>query len=281
MKFLIYLNQLLHKTTGLRIDRQVLESSCGVIGNIRLLFFLGRAELVSMFGATSFGAFWQPISLGVTIFGIAVIFGNLFNNTGWDRYVPFICASMILWSMLSSTLNELTECFSQSQSHITTRYHDLIIFPARAWSKNVLQLVLNLPIMAVVIIIFEVEFSIISLVSLLYGLFTFIVSIFSLGLIFSIFGSKFTDFGNVVKNALQILFFLTPVMWQTENFKHKWLYEYNPLYHLLELVRKPLLDGQEVVWYTYFWGTLIMLSLGIIALLFWSIFSWRIHYHTR
>ena len=195
--------------------------------------------------------------------------------------MPFICASMIQWSMLSSTLNELTECFSQSQSHITTRYHDLIIFPARAWSKNVLQLVLNLPIMAVVIIIFEVEFSIISLVSLLYGLFTFIVSIFSLGLIFSIFGSKFTDFGNVVKNALQILFFLTPVMWQTENFKHKWLYEYNPLYHLLELVRKPLLDGQEVVWYTYFWGTLIMLSLGIIALLFWSIFSWRIHYHTR
>ena len=249
--------------------------------NFRLLFALGRAELVSMFGATAFGAFWQPISLGVTIFGIAVIFGNLFSNTGWDRYVPFVCASMILWTMLSATLNELAECFSQSQSHSTTRYHDLIIFPARWWSKNVLQLALNLPIMVVVIVAFDVEFSLLSLVAVIYGLFTFTLSIFSLGLIFSIFGSRFTDFSNVVNNALRILFFLTPVMWQTDRFRHTWLYEYNPLYHLLELVRKPLLHGADLAWHSYFWGTLIMLFLGLIALLFWSIFSWRIHYHTK
>lgn len=279
--FSIFVNELLHKASGLRVDRETLASSCNIMRNLRLLFSLGRAEIVSMFGATAFGAFWQPVSLGVTIFGIAVIFGNLFNNTNMERYVPFLCASMILWTMLAATLNELSECFSQSQSHITTRYHDLIIFPARAWSKNVLQLILNLPILAIVIISFDVKVSFFSLVIMMYGLITFILSVFSLGLIFSIFGSRFTDFGNVVKNTLQILFFLTPVVWQTENFRHTWIYEYNPLYHLLELVRKPLFHGQDVVWHSYFSATLIMLSLSVIALLFWSIFSWRIHYHTR
>jgi ABC-type polysaccharide/polyol phosphate export permease len=45
----------------------------------------------------------------------------------------------------------------------------------------------------------------------------------------------------------QLLFFaflVTPILWQKEQLKHAiWLGDFNPLNHMIEIVRMPLLDG--------------------------------------
>jgi len=42
---------------------------------------------------------------------------------------------------------------------------------------------------------------------------------------------------------MQILFFVTPIMWKPELLKDQRLLDLNPFYHLVEIVRQPLLGA--------------------------------------
>ena len=59
----------------------------------------------------------------------------------------------------------------------------------------------------------------------------------------AVFCTRFRDFPQIVGNALQIMFFATPIMWRPETLLRTfhWIAEFNPLAHLIDIVRLPLL----------------------------------------
>jgi ABC-type polysaccharide/polyol phosphate export permease len=66
---------------------------------------------------------------------------------------------------------------------------------------------------------------------------------FFLGLIIAIPSTRFRDINQFVGFSVQVLFFLTPIFWTPDQMhgKRRVFFEYNPLAHMLELVRQPLL----------------------------------------
>jgi len=66
---------------------------------------------------------------------------------------------------------------------------------------------------------------------------------FAVGLILAIVGARFRDMGPVIAMAVQLIFFMTPTMWRPEDLPNasKWWVTANPAYHLIEMVRAPLL----------------------------------------
>jgi lipopolysaccharide transport system permease protein len=214
--------------------------------DLRLNFFLGKHEMISMFGATSLGSLWQPISLGVTVFGIGVIFGQLFSLP-LERYLPFLCIGMIQWQFLTSVFNEMSCVFSIGTAHKDTRYDELIIFPLRIWSKHLFQMLFNLTILIIVLSCFQIGVDTGQFFVCLLGLMVFSILVLHIGLIFCLVGAFYTDFANIVRNFFQLMFFVTPVMWQPNNLKYSYVFELNPLYHLIEMVRSPLLNWEEFV----------------------------------
>ena len=57
--------------------------------------------------------------------------------------------------------------------------------------------------------------------------------------------ARFRDIPLIITSLIQVLFFLTPVMWRPELLgRHAWSANLNPLHHLLEIVRAPLVDGR-------------------------------------
>ena len=46
---------------------------------------------------------------------------------------------------------------------------------------------------------------------------------------------------------MQILFFVTPIIWKPELLADHWLLQLNPFYHLVEIVRSPLLGASPTV----------------------------------
>jgi lipopolysaccharide transport system permease protein len=58
--------------------------------------------------------------------------------------------------------------------------------------------------------------------------------------------TRFRDILPIVGNIIQVAFFFTPVMWSPDILKDRaWVADYNPLYHLIELIRAPVL-GQPI-----------------------------------
>ncbi len=270
----------MHWAIGLRVDAIVLLETVRLLFKIKQYVLLGKNEMVTMFGATAFGALWQPVSIGVIVGGVGFTFSVLFNMDT-SRYIPFFCISVILWQFISQALSEISGIFSRpGGGYYHFEYPRLILFPITAISKFIYMLFLNLTIFLVVAIIFQLEISLLQITFAFFGLFLSISIVFFLAIIFSLIGSRYSDYQNVVTNILQLLFYVTPIMWMPKSMPHKWVYEYNPLYYLLELVRGPLL-GDKPDYQIYLVGSIMFVGLFFITLFLWSIFAWRINYHSK
>ena len=77
----------------------------------------------------------------------------------------------------------------------------------------------------------------------------------------SILTVYFRDFGHITPVLVQALFFLTPIAYNTAMLppEYQWLPKMNPIYYFLEIVRRPLIDGQ--IPEPYFFGVASALTL--------------------
>jgi ABC-type polysaccharide/polyol phosphate export permease len=94
--------------------------------------------------------------------------------------------------------------------------------------------------------------------------------------IFAHLNARFRDAAHVASLGLQILFYVTPVLWPPELLRSRslgWVVDLNPLYHLLEVVRQPLLHSRPAAALNYQAVGLLIVGLTICA----SALTWRFH----
>jgi ABC-2 type transport system permease protein/lipopolysaccharide transport system permease protein len=99
-----------------------------------------------------------------------------------------------------------------------------------------------------------------------------------LGILLGMVCARFRDIPPLVASLVQIGFFLTPVMWKAEMLgRHRWVADFNPFFHLLEIVRTPLL-GQFPSVQTWTAVALITCFGTLGTFMFFSAFRARIAY---
>ena len=70
-------------------------------------------------------------------------------------------------------------------------------------------------------------------------------------LCFGILATRFRDIGPLLFSLVQLLFFMTPIIWNDETLRaagrRRWakIIELNPLLHYLDIVRAPLLGADQ------------------------------------
>ena len=90
---------------------------------------------------------------------------------------------------------------------------------------------------------------------------------FSAGLI----STRYRDFNPIINVALRVLFILTPIFWTKKIVEDReYLIDYNPLFHLIELIRNPLMQKDI---------SLINLNVSICVLVFSLIISFFIYFN--
>jgi ABC-type polysaccharide/polyol phosphate export permease len=96
--------------------------------------------------------------------------------------------------------------------------------------------------------------------------------------ILGIFSARFRDIPPLIANFVQLVFFVTPILWQKEILQQRaWIANFNPFTYLIEIVRKPLL-GQPLPlnsWLIVLGFTALNIA---VATLFYRRYRWRIPY---
>ena len=99
-------------------------------------------------------------------------------------------------------------------------------------------------------------------------------------LILAVICARYRDMTQIVQNAMQVLFYLTPIIWSVALLPDRvgvaWL-QINPFYHLINVVRAPLL-GHEVTLIN--WAVVIGLAVvgGALAIPFFGKYRKRVPY---
>lgn len=201
---------------------------------------LAWQEIRQRYRRSTLGPFWLTISTAVMIVAMGPLYGRLLGQD-IGPYMATLAVSYIVWLFLSNLMNESCASFTSAESYIKQIKLPLTLHVLRMVCKNVIVLAHYAPIVGVVLIVYPpASLAYLALVPL--GILLIAVNGIWLGIFLGMLCARFRDIPPIVASLVQVLFFLTPVLWQAEMLgRHRWVADLNPLFHFLAIVREPVL----------------------------------------
>lgn len=201
-------------------------------------------EIRQQFRRSLLGPFWLTLSMGIMIGAVGLVFSTIFQqNVG--KTLPYIATGIIFWGLLTNCINEGTDVFIGNEAIIRNVPIPISVHVYKMLARNLIIFGFNMVIYITVLILFQIPLSS-EFLWFIPGFVLFIVNISWMGLAAAILSTRFRDIPQVIANLIQVGFFLTPVFWSPSMMPHRPVFvTLNPFYHLLEIVRGPLL-GQDV-----------------------------------
>ncbi|WP_413741248.1 ABC transporter permease [Sodalis sp. RH15] len=239
---------------------------------------LGWQDVRQRYRRSSLGPFWLTISMGVMIGTIGLVFGGIFATPMAD-FFPFLSIGLILWGFISSVLTEGCTGFIGAENIIKQLPIPLFVHILRMMWRNILILGHNILILPLVFIFVGKPLHLISLFSIL-GMFLVLINLLWIALVLSIVCARYRDLPQMIISVLQVVFYITPIMWMPTLLPKRiglQILNYNPLYHLIEIVRAPLLG--ELPTMTNWVASILFAVVGwFVALVIYGRYKRRIAY---
>ena len=197
-------------------------------------------EIRQRFRRSILGPFWLTLSMGVMVAALGLVFSTLFSQD-IGQTLPYIAVGLIFWGLLTSTINEGATAFIGNEGYIRNVPLPLSVHYYRVVARNLVICAFNMAIYMAVLAWFRIVPSWQFLLAI-PGFALFIINASWMGLAAGILSTRYRDIPQVIANAIQVVFFLTPVFWSPAVLAKRPIFvEWNPLFHLLELTRAPLL----------------------------------------
>ena len=207
-----------------------------------LIGMLGWQDVLQRYRRSALGPFWLTISMGVMIGTIGIVFGEIFK-TPLTFFFPFLAAGMILWSFIASVVTEGCTGFIAADAIIKQLPIPMFAHVMRMLWRNILILGHNIVILPLVLLAVGRLPGWVAFLSI-PGFLLLVVNLTWVSLLLGIFCARYRDLPQIVASALQVLFYLTPIMWVPSSLPAHagaYLLDLNPVFHVINLVRSPLL----------------------------------------
>lgn len=212
------------------------------IKHFPLIMMLGWQDIRQRYRRSVLGPFWLTLSMGVMIGTIGVVFSQILSAS-IDQFIPFLSAGLILWGTISTVVTEACTAFIFSEGVIKQLPLPLSVHMFRMIWRNIIILAHNIVILPLVFLVVGKPFSLVALVSI-PGFLLAAVNLSWISFLLGIICTRYRDFPQIIGSLLQIVFYLTPIIWMPDLLPQRaslYLLDINPAYHLLEIIRAPLL----------------------------------------
>jgi ABC-type polysaccharide/polyol phosphate export permease len=221
-------------------------------------------DIKQRFRRSVIGPLWITLSMGIFVFALGLVFSTI-AQMKIDEILLYIAVGVIFWNLLSTTLTEGSTIFTSNAGQIRNVPIELSIYVYRMLARNVIILAFNMLIYIGGLMIFPPPANL-NYLLFIPGAVLFLLNLFWISLVFGILSSRYRDVPQIVATAMQILFIITPVFWSSETLPTRPAFvTLNPAFHLLEIVREPLLGRSpgELSWIVAFAGSVLGGGLAI------------------
>lgn len=225
-----------------RTRRAVVDLADG-LARWRLWGRLGWQDIMIRYRRSVLGPFWLTLSMGVMVGTLGTLYSTIFK-IDTQTYLPFLTLGFLIWGFVSQTILEGCQCFIEGENFIRQLDMPLSIFVYRMVWRNLITLGHNAVIYVIVAIIEVVSLDW-SLALVIPGLILMVLNASWIGFLFGMLSARFRDIPQIVGSLVQVVFFMTPIIWTPNQVADRpFLVNANPIFHLVEVVRAPLLGRQ-------------------------------------
>lgn len=243
----------------------------------RIWLLLSWQDIRLRYRRSTLGPFWITLSMGITIFTMGFLYAKLFH-IDVNQYFPFLAVGMLIWSLISTSIIEGTQIFVSSEHFLKQMKQPYSSFIFRVVARNLIIFLHNMLIFIPLVYFLHIQLHWVSLFSIV-GLLLIVINAVSFGAILAIFGTRFRDITQVINSLIQVVFFLTPIMWSPTILPDRYHFtvDFNPVAQFIELVRNPLL-GTMPSTYTILSALFVTVVGLIFAFIVFARFRARITY---
>jgi lipopolysaccharide transport system permease protein len=221
---------------------------------------LVKADLQRRYRRSLFGVGWsllQPIIMTIVL---SLVYGKLMKMN-FSEYGPMLLTGLAVWSYIHGVALEGCNSLLGAEGYIRQQSLPLAIFPLR----TVLMLGFHFLISLALALAFVWTVKGFANLAVLWALLPTLLLLFLFGWAVCILTGfahvYFPDTQHVAEVGLQILYFLTPILYPPKLLEDNGLAQvtrFNPVARLVTLVRLPILDNQVPTLFQYSLATLLV-----------------------
>jgi lipopolysaccharide transport system permease protein/teichoic acid transport system permease protein len=238
-----------------------------------LIITLSKRDFERKYVKNFFGMIWAVVDPFAFVIILYIVFGTRFGNREemGVPFVTFLLTGYVAYSLFSSSLQNLTKAISDHSFLLKKIDFNVIILPITRMISDLMVHAIVL-LISIIIILFNNVFPTIYWLQLLYYIFAMAAFLISTSLFTSSVYLFFPDISNIVGIISRIMFFLTPIFWNTKGLSDKYVLvlKLNPLYYIVNGYRDSLLYQRSIlehpIWAIYYWSfCFLIFIIGIIV----------------
>lgn len=231
-----------------------------------LFYFFTWRDIKVKYKQTAIGALWAIFQPFITMVIFSVFFGKYAKMpSDGVPYPIFVYAGLLFWTLFSTGLSNASDSFVGNERILTKIYFPRIILPISSIITNIFDFFIASVILIGMMFYYQYTPSFVGILILPLLIIMTIMSAFGIGLLFASINVKYRDIRYVLPFFIQLLIFLTPVIYPVSiiSDKYRWLLGLNPMSGVIDSARAGILGTREIDW--------LLLGVSIVSLTVYSI----------
>jgi ABC-type polysaccharide/polyol phosphate export permease len=234
------------KTSSEGLRSLALTAGQDIIGGLRKTELWGRMgwlDVKRRYRRTMLGPFWTSISLAMYVLGVGLVGAGLWHQDA-SEYLPFLASGMVGWLLVSTIISEACTLLVSGHAlfrNVTFEYS--ILAYTLVW-RNLITFLHNLVVWLLIVVVLRPHSLGLTTLLAIPGVLLISLNGVWISLLCGMFCLRFRDVTPLVSSLLQIGMLITPIFWPPESLEgtNRLIFvEFNPLHHLVNVVRSPLL----------------------------------------
>lgn len=203
---------------------------------------LGWNDILHRYRRSTLGPFWSTANMAITIIALGLVYSQIFNMP-IRQLLPYVCAGLIVWGFINSIMLDAGNLFSSSESYIRHIRLPYLLHVCRFVFSKIVLFAHDFPIYIAVMLYFQIWPGAVALYAI-PGFLLLAINVALVSLTVGMVSARFRDIPRIITSLAQVVFLVTPVIWTPELLgSHVYIANGNPFFHLIEIVRAPLLGA--------------------------------------
>ena len=214
---------------------------------------LGLQDVKQGYRRSVLGPLWITISMAATAVALGVLYSALFELP-LEFFLPYVATGLIVWQFIAGCVNEGAQVFIRNEGLIKHLPSPLSVHVLRLVWYQLLLFAHNAAVYLVLAVVFLRDDVGATVLLAIPALGLLVLNGLWFVLFIGVVATRFRDIPPLTGSLVQLLFFMTPIVWVYEDFANSAdpriaerarLAELNPFMHFVQIIRQPLL-GQPI-----------------------------------
>lgn len=240
----------------------------------RVWWFTATARTRARFSRTIFGSFWLGLSNLLSIAVLALVYGTVFKVDNFNSYVVYLGIGLVAWNTIASAIGSAPNLFEHNSQHVHNTNLNPIFYTLEEWAFQLQTFFQSFLMVLLALSFFQASLIPNLLIVGWFPLLNMLLFIYWAPVFVCLLGARYRDVYQLVPIILQLVFLLSPILYQKKNLGPlSWTADFNPIYLILSPLRTSLIQG-----FTVFYQDFLLLVVNLIGIL---LSTWLINRERR